>query len=94
MSSASMTAMGLEDERGGFQKDEVKHRGSYGHGKPGKVMEFFLIVISRPGKVLNCWESHGNLFYSYINLHSLIKGIKIDIHISSFNQNIVSHLCH
>jgi len=27
-------------------------QGSYGHGKPGKVMEFFLMVISRPEKFL------------------------------------------
>jgi len=25
--------------------------GSYGHGKPGQVMESFLMVISRSGKV-------------------------------------------
>ncbi|TNN38029.1 Disks large 1 [Liparis tanakae] len=31
---------------------DIRIQGSYSHGKPGKVKEFFLMVISKPGKVL------------------------------------------
>jgi len=53
-----------------------------------------MVIVLEKIKPQNFWKSHGNVLYSYVNLHSLIKRINIYKNIYSFNQTIVSHLCH
>jgi len=63
------------------------------HGKPGKVMELlkngYFQAWKCPWKKFN-HKSLGNLLYSHVHLHSLIKRIHFAIHNYSFNPLFVS----
>jgi len=56
-------------------------QGSYGHGKPGEVIEFYF----------QAWKSPGNVLYSYFHSRSLIKRINIYIKRNFFGVNSVEY---